>query len=389
MIVAKVYYLQVPMRRAFAHAQTRRDVAESLIFTLDYQGICGIGECIPRPYVTGETIQSVLEVFQHFDLKEIMAQIVKTKPNHAQACIHRLNSVNYFNPVATNNAICLLEMAILDWLGKKLALSLHQLLPLDALSQRRPEDCQPIRISQVLDLSLSVEDFLKDRGPFHHIKIKLDEQIEKNIVKVKQVRQFVGQHVPITIDANMGWDMAMAIAHVSALQQYHINYYEEPLGKKQFADYQLLRLQYGAKILLDESLCSLVDAEQAIAWQAADAFNIRLAKCGGLWRSLAIIQLAERSDISYQLGTQVAELGPIIAAERQLASILNNYFTYEAGQHDYYFENYIITPMPVIDRQKNIAPILSGSGLTVTLNENFQHYSKPRLTWDDHRWLAL
>ena len=43
--------------------------------------------------------------------------------------------------------------------------------------------------------------------------------------------------------------------------------------------------------MLDESLCGMYDAEQAISRGTCDLFNIRLSKCGGFLPSLRLVQL--------------------------------------------------------------------------------------------------
>jgi L-alanine-DL-glutamate epimerase-like enolase superfamily enzyme len=166
---------------------------------------------------------------------------------------------------------------------------------------------------------------------------------------------------------------------VNALQKFHIGYYEEPLAKQNFSDYKNLRIKTQCKILLDESLCTTQDAMHAVQHQACDALNIRLAKCGGFIQSIEILKISLANKISYQIGVQVAETGPLLAASRIMASITNDYFAYEAGQPDRQFEQYIISPMPIVDRSTNYATPIHGSGLGVYLNEKFKQYIKQEI----------
>ena len=48
----------------------------------------------------------------------------------------------------------------------------------------------------------------------------------------------------------------------------------------------------GAPIMLDESLCGMVDAERAVANGTCDLFNLRLSKCGGFIPTLRLAQFA-------------------------------------------------------------------------------------------------
>ena len=54
--------VQIPLKRAFKHALHERKHTDAVFVTvLDAQGKTGWGEVQPRPYVTGETIEGVLE----------------------------------------------------------------------------------------------------------------------------------------------------------------------------------------------------------------------------------------------------------------------------------------------------------------------------------------
>ena len=75
MIDAQIIHLKIPMRRPFAHAKSSRHIADSIILLLHYNGCSGMGECIPRDYVTGETIESVMELLHSLDLNYIFQQL--------------------------------------------------------------------------------------------------------------------------------------------------------------------------------------------------------------------------------------------------------------------------------------------------------------------------
>lgn len=64
MITATLHHLRIPFARAFGHALATRDAAEALVLVIAAPGeatparVLGVGECVPRPYVTGETFDS-------------------------------------------------------------------------------------------------------------------------------------------------------------------------------------------------------------------------------------------------------------------------------------------------------------------------------------------
>ena len=72
--------------------------------------------------------------------------------------------------------------------------------------------------------------------------------------------------------------------------------------------------------MLDESLCGYPDAVSAVKDSTADMLNVRLSKCGGIFPSLRIIGLAQRSGLGLQLGCHPGETAILSAAGRHVAS---------------------------------------------------------------------
>ncbi|MHC4611148.1 MAG: hypothetical protein ACYS7M_12460, partial [Planctomycetota bacterium] len=55
------YCLEIPLRRKVAHATSERAVADPIVVAVELMnGVVGYGETLPRPYVTGETVASVV-----------------------------------------------------------------------------------------------------------------------------------------------------------------------------------------------------------------------------------------------------------------------------------------------------------------------------------------
>ena len=62
-----IFRTAIPMRR-FTHAAAERKVSEAVVVAVHFDdGSVGWGETLPRKYVTGETIQSVIA-----DLKDVI-----------------------------------------------------------------------------------------------------------------------------------------------------------------------------------------------------------------------------------------------------------------------------------------------------------------------------
>ncbi|MEU3526765.1 enolase C-terminal domain-like protein [Streptomyces sp. NPDC038707] len=362
---ARVHHVRLPMRYGFDHPAKRRRTSESLLLRLTVDGVSGHGECAPRSYVTGETCASVLARLRDVPLDGLYGTLRAEPADQVLAALRRDGFTGTFGIDGGSNLVCLLELAVVDWLGQRLGLGARQLL-----APAAGEGPPALRISQVLDLGTTVEEFLDSRGPFHFVKVKASDDIERDVATVGRLRAALPAGVPVMVDANMSWHPDRAADHVRRLTDAGVTWFEEPLAKGALDDLRELRLATGARIMLDESVCSLADAEAAEAADACDAFNIRVSKCGGLFASMDIARFARSHGIAYQVGVQVAETGPLIAAGRHLAFCLPDALTVESGQSDRYFPEPVVTPMPAVDRRANTIAPPPGTGLGTALNES-------------------
>ena len=58
----RIYPLEIPLRTRVSHAASVRGVSDSIVVAVDlYNDVTGYGETLPRKYVTGESVESVVE----------------------------------------------------------------------------------------------------------------------------------------------------------------------------------------------------------------------------------------------------------------------------------------------------------------------------------------
>jgi hypothetical protein len=76
------------------------------------------------------------------------------------------------------------------------------------------------------------------------------------------------------------------------LQQFDVSSVEQPIPAGNVQDLARVQREGGLPVMADESLCTLADAQTLLAEQAADIWNLRLAKIGGFTGLLAMLQLA-------------------------------------------------------------------------------------------------
>jgi muconate cycloisomerase len=329
-VTATLYRVRMKLTKAFGHARASRDESDDLILVVEQDGIVGVGECVPRDYVTGESVDIAIASLRRLDLDEI----ARASAGSFAVAVGALEALALPARLATANrpglaAACAVELALLDIVGKHAGLPLHASAEVLGVPSR--DSARPIRLTRAIDFNLKPAELLA--APFQpdHIKLKGGTEASYDLDRVRTVRELFGDRVTLSIDANMAWSLDDAIARVELLRPYAIAWYEEPLAQYALADYHTLRARTGARVMLDESLCSFHDAQRAIEAGACDLFNIRISKNGGLLGSLRLAELADRHGLGIQLGVHPGQTGVLGAAGAHFLRTVDGIATCEGG----------------------------------------------------------
>jgi len=146
------------------------------------------------------------------------------------------------------------------------------------------------------------------------IKVGLDPA---DVERVIRIHAAAGDGVRIRVDANQAWDLDTATASLERWRRAGVplEFIEQPLPAWDVRGHAELRRRTSVPVLLDESVFSVHDLERALEADAADAVNIKLAKCGGVHAGLEIARLARRAELDLMVGSMMeSELGVAAAA---------------------------------------------------------------------------
>jgi o-succinylbenzoate synthase len=125
------------------------------------------------------------------------------------------------------------------------------------------------------------------------IKIKVGNDADEDIRRIKAIRQAVGESINLRIDANQGYTFPAALRVLNALRDDRLEYCEQPLPAWDVAGLKKLRESTGVPIGADESLHSVQDAITMAENRSVDVFVLKLIKTGGIWPALQIAGIAE------------------------------------------------------------------------------------------------
>lgn len=149
-------------------------------------------------------------------------------------------------------------------------------------------------------LSYSLEELLDEvtryaaRG-FRAVKIKVGSpELERDLERLRKVREAVGPTVRIMMDANQGLDLPGALALARAAAAIGIHWFEEPVVHTDFDGYRHLRHQAGMSIAMGEREFDLVPLRELIRREAIDLWQPDILRLGSVeaWRASAALAAA-------------------------------------------------------------------------------------------------
>ena len=144
------------------------------------------------------------------------------------------------------------------------------------------------------------------------------ESLSEDLARVEAVRDALGPGGAIRVDANGGWDVDTAVAHIRWLDKAAsgLEYVEQPC--RRINELAAVRRQVGVRIAADESIRRAEDPLRVAVAGAADIAVIKCSPLGGVRRSLQVAAAARLPCVvSSALETSVG-----LAAQLALAAAL-------------------------------------------------------------------
>jgi L-Ala-D/L-Glu epimerase len=365
------YHVRIPLRKRIRHASHERHDTDNLVVRCVLEdGTEGFGEGVPRDYVTGETIDSTLELLRRSDLA---AQFEPCRDfADAVGMAERLRLAPVAEDVRGcqgNAAHCALELAVLDAYCRHFHEPLSAVTRLVAAELFEPRDW--VRYSVVLTSAkgkkLTLSALAMRLYRFAQIKIKVGIEGYNDVDRLRKLRRWAGAKMDLRIDANEAWKPAEVVERIRELEPFNITSVEQPVTHANVDALTEIRKQVTVPIMHDESLCSRYDAERAIERGTCDLFNLRLSKCGGFLPTLRLALLARQHGLGWQLGCQVGETAILSAAGRHFAASVRD-IRYVEGSYDRHLVAESLGTRDITFRWGGWAPALKEPGLGISID---------------------
>ncbi|HMC96316.1 MAG TPA: dipeptide epimerase [Flavobacteriales bacterium] len=286
----EIHPVRIPLKEPFVTSLGPLLQVENVVAIVHTaEGLTGFGECNPFWTINGETQETCLAVGWH--LARALIGREATDIEGAHGTMDRL----IFGNSSIKSAF---DIAFHDIVAQEAGLPLHAFL--GGRNDKALITDYTVSIGHPKKMAIDAESIV--RAGFTIIKVKLGGHGDEDILRIRSIREAIGNDIPLRIDANQGWDPDTAIRVLNALRTWNIQHCEEPIPRWRFMEMRRVREASPIPIMADESCCDHHDAQRLINLGACQRFNVKLGKSGGLFKARKIIALAEAAGMEVQIG---------------------------------------------------------------------------------------
>lgn len=305
--------LTTPLKKPFKTALRQTSICENIIvkiFTDD--GLVGFGGAPPTAVITGDTKGSIKSAIVDFIGPAILGMDIE----EFEPIMKRLHSSIHRN----SSAKAAMDMALYDLYGKHFKIPLYKLF---GGARKEIESDITVSVNSPEEMAADALEYIKRGYTTLKTKVGLDSQLD--IIRVKRIREAVGNDIKLRLDANQGWIAKDAIRTIRKLEDMGMNIeiVEQPVKAHDIEGLKYVTDNVETPIMADESLFSPEDAFKILKLRAADILNIKLMKCGGLHNALKINAMAESCGVECMLGSMIESKIGITAAAHLACGKLN------------------------------------------------------------------
>jgi muconate cycloisomerase len=371
----RAFQIEIPFKFSFSHAHLKRRSSRNIIVetTLD-SGVTGYGESLPRDYVTGETAERVLRVYEDLDLDELARDF-----SSYEEVVESLRGHGFFRDGSRddNAARCALELSVLDAFSKGFQKPILSFYPDNQADSAHP-------VSGVISMGrfeklMAYISWVKLMG-LKQVKVKVSGEAAKDIKRICLIRKALGPSVELRVDANMAYSFEEALKFLREARKYGVESIEDPVVTSDLYRLPELKALTNAEIILDEPVCTLQEVKNFMEKSYFDTVNIRISKCGGFIRSFEIADFLWENSKGVQLGCQVGESGVLTAAGWHFMRRFGCLRYYEGGYDSFLLGRNIIRGKFSIKKGGELKTELAPYGLGVTVTEEKLAALKPSKT---------
>ncbi|WP_430885547.1 dipeptide epimerase [Fusibacter sp. JL216-2] len=294
----EIKQVDIPLEKPFKTALRTLSTVVSIEVTIKTNtGHEGYGAASPTAVITGDTIGSIKSAVQ-----EIWVRIKGRSIDDWDTLMTLIDS----GIVGNSSAKAAMDIALHDLRAKQYGVPLYKLL---GGAKTQLETDMTVSLDKPEIMAQDAVNAL--RNGFRALKVKLGNDSEMDLMRMKAIYDAVGSDVKIRLDANQGWSRKEAVRSVLKMLDtgIDIQLVEQPVSAHDLDGMKYVTDNIPVAVLADESVFSYQDAIKIIQMGAADYLNIKLMKTGGIDAAMRITSFAQAYGIECMIGCMME--GPI------------------------------------------------------------------------------
>lgn len=355
----EAFLISIPLKKTWEISLYRTETRNHAVVEVETgSGVIGYGEVSPAPAFMGEDGRLIVHI-----INELLAPpLIGSDAFDLEALHQKMDRTLYGNGAAK----AAIDIAFHDLLGKILNLPVFQIL---GGRVRTEVPLSWVVGMQAPEKAIEEAQHYLNKG-IKTIKVKIGGDPEKDIQKIRLIRERLGDQFKLRVDANQGYRADQAIKILRRMETFDLESIEQPVPAYDIDGMRQIAEALDTPIMADESVFGLQDAFRVISRRAADVINIKVGKVGGLLPAKKIAALAESANLPCTIGSNL-ELGIGTSASLHFGlSTPNILYPCDLAIGPFLHEEEIIDPIFELTEGR-IEP-MRGPGLGVSLRKGLK-----------------
>ncbi len=357
MKISKLEFIpvSVPYTHREVSSVVRRDgVTDVIVKASADEGLVGWGESC-----SGANVESVVET-----LKAMAPFVVGRSPWESEAVRLELwqRGIWSFRKATASFGYAGIDMALWDICGKSCGQPLYNLF--GGKVRSHANYFYYLARGSNEEIASQCRDGLAKGFHVFYLKVGLDIEAEREMVRV--LRETVGPGAKIRLDANCAWKVNEAVRNLTLLDEYQIDFIEQPVLQDPPGNMQEVRARSPVAVCANEGMWSVEDAYRQITLRTADVY------CFSSYWVGSLAQFQHLSQVAHFEGLQICkhthgELGIAAAAAHHLLLTLPNIVEGNQQTATMMQDDVLTQPLPIASGPDWGLP--EGKGLGVEADE--------------------
>ena len=292
--------LSLPLAEPFIISGGTMTVRRSLVVVLhDDEGHVGYGESPPfeLPFYSEETIGSARLLLEEVLIPRLAGRHVE-RPEDVDAILRHGVRGNPFARAALETAAWDLEAhrrgtGIADLLAERLGVTAASRIAC-GVALGIPADRSTDTLRRWIDGALA--------HGYRRVKIKVAPGWDADAVNAAR-RSLEGTGIPLTVDANGGYEWPGHEPALRALDDGELLYIEQPLAPEELVGHVRLAEALRTPVCVDETLHGASAARQLVELGGPRVWNVKVHRMGGLTEVCRVVRIAREAGVRLWAGT--------------------------------------------------------------------------------------